>query len=58
MRCGALPSGLLPWWAAHWSFQSPSPSFSIWIFYGRSVARVIIMLPWAVSLTMTAIVWR
>jgi multiple sugar transport system permease protein len=27
-------------------------------FYGRSVARVIIMLPWAVSLTMTAIVWR
>lgn len=27
-------------------------------FYGRGVARVIIMLPWAVSLTMTAIVWR
>jgi multiple sugar transport system permease protein len=27
-------------------------------FIGRSVARVIIMLPWAVSLTMTAIVWR
>ncbi|MBX9452062.1 MAG: sugar ABC transporter permease [Mesorhizobium sp.] len=27
-------------------------------FYGRSMARVIIMLPWAVSLTMTAIVWR
>ena len=27
-------------------------------FYGRSIARVIIMLPWAVSLTMTAIVWR
>ncbi|WP_404935052.1 carbohydrate ABC transporter permease [Nitratireductor sp. L15S-10] len=27
-------------------------------FYGRSLARVIIMLPWAVSLTMTAIVWR
>ena len=27
-------------------------------FHGRSVARVIIMLPWAVSLTMTAIVWR
>lgn len=27
-------------------------------FYGRSVARVIVMLPWAVSLTMTAIVWR
>jgi multiple sugar transport system permease protein len=26
-------------------------------FYGRGVARVIIMLPWAVSLTMTAIVW-
>nr|WP_246329411.1 sugar ABC transporter permease [Chthonobacter rhizosphaerae] len=27
-------------------------------FYGRDVARVIVMLPWAVSLTMTAIVWR
>lgn len=27
-------------------------------FYGRALARVIIMLPWAVSLTMTAIVWR
>lgn len=27
-------------------------------FYGRSIARVIVMLPWAVSLTMTAIVWR
>ncbi|MET3925462.1 sugar ABC transporter permease [Devosia sp. 2618] len=27
-------------------------------FYGRGIARVIIMLPWAVSLTMTAIVWR
>ncbi|MBN7758839.1 sugar ABC transporter permease [Nitratireductor aquimarinus] len=27
-------------------------------FYGRAIARVIIMLPWAVSLTMTAIVWR
>ncbi len=27
-------------------------------FYGRSVARIIVMLPWAVSLTMTAIVWR
>ncbi|WP_062226104.1 carbohydrate ABC transporter permease [Aureimonas frigidaquae] len=27
-------------------------------FYGRNVARVIVMLPWAVSLTMTAIVWR
>lgn len=27
-------------------------------FFGRSIARVIIMLPWAVSLTMTAIVWR
>lgn len=27
-------------------------------FYGRGVARVIVMLPWAVSLTMTAIVWR
>ncbi len=26
-------------------------------FYGRGLARVIIMLPWAVSLTMTAIVW-
>lgn len=27
-------------------------------FYGRGLARVILMLPWAVSLTMTAIVWR
>ena len=27
-------------------------------FYGRGLARIIIMLPWAVSLTMTAIVWR
>ncbi|MDQ0396392.1 carbohydrate ABC transporter permease [Labrys monachus] len=27
-------------------------------FYGRSIARVIIMLPWAVSLAMMAIVWR
>jgi multiple sugar transport system permease protein len=27
-------------------------------FYGRSLARVIIMLPWAVSLAMMAIVWR
>lgn len=27
-------------------------------FYGRGIARVIIMLPWAVSVTMTAIVWR
>ncbi|MCB1970541.1 MAG: sugar ABC transporter permease [Geminicoccaceae bacterium] len=26
-------------------------------FYGRGLMRVIIMLPWAVSLTMTAIVW-
>lgn len=27
-------------------------------FYGRSIARIIILLPWAVSLTMTALVWR
>ena len=27
-------------------------------FYGRNIARVIIMLPWAVSLTMSGIVWR
>jgi multiple sugar transport system permease protein len=27
-------------------------------FYGRDIARVIVMLPWAVSLTMTAIIWR
>jgi multiple sugar transport system permease protein len=27
-------------------------------FYGRGMARVIIMLPWALSLTMTAVVWR
>ncbi len=27
-------------------------------FIGRGLARVLIMLPWAVSLTMTAVVWR
>ena len=27
-------------------------------FFGRRLARVIIMLPWAVSLTMSGIVWR
>ena len=27
-------------------------------FYGRGLARIVVMLPWAVSLTMTAIVWR
>lgn len=27
-------------------------------FVGRGVARVLVMLPWAVSLTMTGIVWR
>jgi multiple sugar transport system permease protein len=27
-------------------------------FFGRTLARVIILLPWSVSLTMTAIVWR
>jgi multiple sugar transport system permease protein len=27
-------------------------------FYGRGLARVIVMLPWAISLAMTAIVWR
>lgn len=27
-------------------------------FYGRTLARVILMLPWAVSLTMSGIVWR
>lgn len=27
-------------------------------FFGRGIARVIIMLPWAISLTMTAVVWR
>ncbi len=27
-------------------------------FYGRGIARVIVMLPWSVSLTMMAIVWR
>ncbi|MET4635182.1 multiple sugar transport system permease protein [Kaistia defluvii] len=27
-------------------------------FFGRTLARIIIMLPWAVSLTMTGIVWR
>jgi len=27
-------------------------------FYGRGLARILIMLPWAVSLAMTAVVWR
>ena len=27
-------------------------------FHGRGLARVLVMLPWAISLTMTAIVWR
>ena len=27
-------------------------------FIGRGLARIIIMLPWSVSLTMTAVVWR
>jgi multiple sugar transport system permease protein len=27
-------------------------------FYGRDLARTIIMLPWAISLTMSAVVWR
>jgi multiple sugar transport system permease protein len=27
-------------------------------FYGRGLARILIMLPWAVSLTMTAVIWR
>jgi multiple sugar transport system permease protein len=27
-------------------------------FYGRAIARAIIMLPWSVSLTMMAVVWR
>jgi multiple sugar transport system permease protein len=27
-------------------------------FIGQGLARVIVMLPWAVSLAMTAIVWR
>lgn len=27
-------------------------------FHGRALARVIIMLPWSVSVTMTAVVWR
>jgi multiple sugar transport system permease protein len=27
-------------------------------FYGRALARTIILLPWAISLTLTAIVWR
>jgi len=27
-------------------------------FYGRGIARVLVMLPWAISLAMTAIVWR
>jgi multiple sugar transport system permease protein len=27
-------------------------------FYGRGLARIIIMLPWSISLTMSAVVWR
>ncbi|WP_158817848.1 carbohydrate ABC transporter permease [Methylocapsa sp. S129] len=27
-------------------------------FYGRGLARILIMLPWAISLTMTAVIWR
>ena len=27
-------------------------------FIGRGIARTIVMMPWAVSLTMTAVVWR
>jgi multiple sugar transport system permease protein len=27
-------------------------------FAGRGIARVIVMLPWAISVTMTAVVWR
>ncbi|APA85064.2 sugar ABC transporter permease [Paraburkholderia sprentiae WSM5005] len=27
-------------------------------FYGRGLARTIVMLPWSISLTMTAVVWR
>lgn len=27
-------------------------------FYGRTIARTIILLPWAISLAMTAVVWR
>jgi multiple sugar transport system permease protein len=27
-------------------------------FYGRALARTVVLLPWAISLTMTAIVWR
>ena len=27
-------------------------------FYGRGIARTIIMLPWAISLAMTAVIWK
>lgn len=27
-------------------------------FFGKSIARIIVMLPWAISLTMSAIVWK
>lgn len=27
-------------------------------FYGKGIARTIIMLPWAISLAMTAIIWK
>lgn len=27
-------------------------------FYGKGIARTIIMLPWAISLAMTAVIWK
>ena len=57
-RCGARWSGRPRSCSARWSSPCRSRSSSNEDFYGRGLARVIIMLPWAVSLTMTAIVWR
>jgi multiple sugar transport system permease protein len=55
------------WRTAIWTFTVVSGTILLSIpialilnedFYGRSLARTIVLLPWAISLTMTAIVWR
>ena len=53
-----LASGPSAWSSARSSVSVPVALILNDDFYGRGLARVIIMLPWAVSLTMTAIVWR
>ncbi|TCM64539.1 sugar ABC transporter permease [Rhizobium sp. BK068] len=55
------------WRTAIWTFAVVGGTLAISLpvaimlndnFYGRGLARVIIMLPWAISLTMTAVLWR